>query len=410
MNWIQVQINNSLAATSKESKLYINPIELELIDKVISKCYELHSSNPTIPLGILLAAGFDLIISADYYSTVAHRGWFYCPDPTPNLYFHFTNCCPRHALENIFHFNRSSKPSSGNIGKSTSRILRNFISNIFQRNGLNEVVLKGVEPIDVVILNENTKHVFFGEIKASPLLTLPLVMPSDPIFDNHSNQLTLNSVFGVNIKIFLPIEINEKWHEKVYDFGVKESADDNYWGFRSMLRLIDDNEFFIQYCNFWNTALKFYHPRYTQSLFWLTNACGAPSPMPAGWSRGKGGEGSSYESISDSKTSVGMDRTDDIKKGIYQVLKIGSEGKPINSEWFLKVGILSNIHAARHFNDYLGSLKNMIWTYDYTGAATKAGDLSPDHSLYNLFDGIIALTESYYRDDWLKQIFSFSVE
>ena len=42
-----------------------------------------------------------------------------------------------------------------------------------------------------------------------------------------------------------------------------------------------------------------------------------------------------------------MDRTDDIKKGIYQVLKLGSEGKPQSTKWNYKVGIISNIHPVR---------------------------------------------------------------
>ena len=123
------------------------------------------------------------------------------------------------------------------------------------------------------------------------------------------------------------------------------------------------------------------------------------------WPKSKGGDGSGFESISDSKTSVGMDRTDDIKKGIYQVLKLGSKGKPVSSRWNFKVGIISNIHAARHFEEYLVSLKNLVWTYDTTGKAMKAGDLNREHPLYNLFDGIIALTECHFRDEWLKQVF-----
>jgi hypothetical protein len=111
-------------------------------------------------------------------------------------------------------------------------------------------------------------------------------------------------------------------------------------------------------------------------------------------------------SVSDSKTSVGMDRTDDLKKATYQVLKIGAEGKPAQAYSF-KVGVVSNIDAIRHFDEYLGSLKDIIWTQDKTGRMTKAGDLPPDTDLFNLFDGIVSLTDTAARDDWVSAVFDF---
>lgn len=181
---------------------------------------------------------------------------------------------------------------------------------------------------------------------------------------------------------------------------------DRFWGYRSMIELLENDDSFLRsYYAFWSNALTKYHPKHTDSVYWLTNACGSPNPRPDSWPKSKGGDGEGYESISDSKTSVGMDRTDDIKKSIYQVLKLGSEGKPVASKWTFNVGIVSNIHAARHFEEYLESLKNLIWTNDPTGTAKKAGDLRPEHPLYNLFDGIITLTECHFRDEWLRQVF-----
>ncbi len=57
-------------------------------------------------------------------------------------------------------------------------------------------------------------------------------------------------------------------------------------------------------------------------MYYLANASGSPPKIAKdrdGWPK--------KESISDSKTSAGMDRTDDIKKGIYQSLKIGTNLK-----------------------------------------------------------------------------------
>lgn len=412
-NWIEELLEKSKANTKKEEKDHNNPLEFELISKVINSCNRLHEVDPDIPLGKLLASGFDLVVSADYYSSVGHKGWFYCPTPTPSLYYHFTNCCPRHALDNIFHFHPSSKPESGSIGKSTSRLLRNFLSELLKKWGREEKVLKGAEPVDVVIVNEETHHILFGEIKASPLLTLPLKMEAEKLTDSdgnelsdHDGNLTITAVFDRQLNLFVPKTTGGNWQEGQYPFGKKTNATDKFWGYRSMIAILDKGDNLIKdYYRFWSEALIKYHPKLTESVYWLTNGCGAPSPRPDWWPKSKGGDGGGYESISDSKTSVGMDRTDDIKKGIYQILKLGSEGKPVSSEWSFKVGIVSNIHAARHFEEYLESLKDLIWTHDTTGKAKKAGDLDSDHPLYNLFDGIISLTECHFRDDWLKQVF-----
>jgi len=410
-NWIERHLKKSENITIREEEIHGNPLELVLIRNLVNACYELYKNDHRIPIGKLLASAFDLIISADYYSFVGHKGWFYCPTPEPNLYYHFTNCCPRHALENDFHFHYASKPESGTIGKSTSRLLRNFLSAIIKKRGRSEIILKGTEPVDIIVVNKDTHDILFGEIKASPLLSLPLIMDAEKLFNGnklilHEGNITINNIFDKSLYLFIPEKIKNRWIERKYLFGKRTGLSDRFWGYRSLIELLENDISFLEgYYLFWSHALINYHPRITESIFWLTNACGVPSPRPSTWNKAKNGSGNSYASISDSKTSVGMDRTDDIKKAIYQILKLGSEGKPVSSKWNFKVAIVSNIHAIRHHEEFLTSMKNMIWTNDDTGQVTKAGDLSADHPLYNLFDGIISLTGSHFRDEWLKQVF-----
>jgi hypothetical protein len=99
-----------------------------------------------------------------------------------------------------------------------------------------------------------------------------------------------------------------------------------------------------------------------------------------------------------------MDRTDDIKKATYQVLKLGAEGKP-NRHYRYKTGIISNIHAVRHFDEYLRSLKDIIWTREAEERTMTAGQLPPDTPLFNLFDGIVTLTDIQARDEWVRNVF-----
>ena len=101
-----------------------------------------------------------------------------------------------------------------------------------------------------------------------------------------------------------------------------------------------------------------------------------------------------------------MDRTDDLKKATYQALKIGAEGNP-SSKFHFRVGIISNIHAVRHYEDYLTALQDIVWTRSQDSSVQTASDLGSNTPIFNLFDGIIALTQSQIRDEWVSKIFDF---
>jgi hypothetical protein len=387
-------------------------VESKLVDILINTCNKLKDELET-DIGTLYACAFDLLISAEYYGSLSHTGWLYCPDKEPRLFFHFTNCCPRHVLADKFFFNPSNKPTSGKIGTATSRLLLLFFKGIFKYKKFSEEILKGTEPVDVIIVNRKSNQILFAEIKASPLLTLAISTKTERLTSEIDGEIahydhtsTINSnLYSTPIDLFVPKFENGKWNDQYFSIGQRKNEKDIFWAFNGIINLLEsNNEFFKSYYNYWHESLKSYHPKSNKNIFWLTNACGTPSPIPAGWKKRRIGSG--YESISDSKTSVGMDRTDDIKKGIYQVLKLGSEGKPLALKWDYKVGIISNIHPARHFNDYLKSLKDVVWTNDETGRAKYVKDLPDESKVFNLFDGIIALTKTYSRDEWVDKLFS----
>lgn len=104
-----------------------------------------------------------------------------------------------------------------------------------------------------------------------------------------------------------------------------------------------------------------------------------------------------------------MDRTDDIKKSVYQVLKIGGEGHDTvqSTALTLKVGIMSNIHAVKHFAGYLEPVADIVWTKDVSGQVKHAGDLPADKVMYNVFDGIVTLTSVLSRDPWIAETFAW---
>jgi hypothetical protein len=355
--------------------------------------------------------------SFESHPYAGHKGWYYCGGSEPKIFLNYTNCCPRHALSNQFYFNPCAKPGSGSIGAATSRLLRNFLSALLKRNGRTEEILRASEPVDLIIVNRLDYKVLFAEVKASPLVTLPLAVCSerltgevDGVLVELSHTVTDNSLlYQKEAFILVPeLTVTGGWKDSYYSIGNRLNFEDRHWGYRGLMSLLDNEpSFFKNYVSFWNSALNYYYPKKTETIYWLTNSSGAPIPRPEWWPKTRTGQGEGFESISDSKTSVGMDRTDDIKKGIYQVLKLGSEGKPVNSTWEFKVGIVSNIHAARHYDDYLKSLENLVWTNDSTGYAKRVADLPQNQDVYNLFDCIFALTQSRFRDSWIEHVLNF---
>jgi hypothetical protein len=400
-SWIEEVLRTAQPFRSETSEDQLIEQLLNLIDK---------ANYPPETKRLALSAAFDLLIAAEYYGFVAHTDWLYCSEPFPVLLYPYTNTCPVCLFKNEFHYHKSKKPKSGSIGVATSRLLGVYIKAILKRKGLNIEILRGREPVDAIFIEhtEPLKTVFFTEIKASPLLTMPLVIPTQVITDESegafiSHRITaFPTLFNQEIQVFIPNKGENGWNAKFYSLGAKLNSEDVNWAYRGFETLLKDEQFFQTYFLFWYESLLSYAQRIASPVYWLTNGSGQPFPRPAKWPRR---EGTGYESISDAKTSVGMDRTDDIKKATYQVIKLGAEGKP--SERFLyKTGIISNIHAARHFDEYLLSLKDMVWTRTNLEIKTVK-ELDPNTPLFNLFDGIVTLTQTTSRDSWIRKVFDF---
>ena len=397
MSWIDAIIRKSNIVRANNAK------EQELVDALVNT--SLNYADKSIETGIILASFYDLAISAVYYTYITNSGWIYCRNfGNPKLILPFVNCCPVHALNGEFIFHKSSKPTSAKIGEAASRILLLFYQSLFKIHGKTLEVYDACEPADAIFLDKTNSTAFFAEIKASPLLTMSVATDCEILtdFDKDENivevahKSTANpNLIGSEIYIMLPIQSESgKWDFRYYSIGHKQKNNDEDFAYNGILNLLSNQSFLKDYIQYWQTSFRLYCTKDdSENIFWFTNACGKPSGLKD-WDGGT-------TCISDAKTSVGMDRTDDIKKGIYQVLKLGSEGKQISSNWNYKVGILSNIHPARHFESYIKPIKDMVWANSIEKNINFAKDLPSDTPMYNLFDGIITFTESYIRDLWL---------
>ncbi|MDX2078419.1 MAG: hypothetical protein SFZ02_18445 [bacterium] len=362
----------------------ITPLQIQVISALVD--IVMKTINPS-EHKLALASVFDLLVSAEYYGLVGDDGWLRCSADQTLILYPYTNICPHCIKKGNFVYHRANKPKSGVIGATTSKLLAGIIQEWLKHKNLFIRVLKGKEPIDIILSDETTSpiKVFFGEIKASPLITFPLcIFPPDGITQNIIHAPLELKIIDTEVVLCLP--------DKFYSLGRKTAHDDTTWAMRGLLILLEQPTFFVDYFNYWKQAFIAYAQKNFMPIYWLTNGCGQPVPRPVNWV--KRGEGGGYESVSDSKTSVGMDRTDDIKKGIYQVFNLSIAGKP-SSNYDYKVGLVSNVHAVRHYDDYLSQFADIVWTH-------RQSD-----TLYNLFDGIIALTQTITNDEWLRKIFDF---
>lgn len=406
-------------ALEKATAIQLNDYEEDLASLLIELAYHNSEANSSL-LGHSLAAAFDLFIAAEYYKKITSKGWLYCPLASPLLIYPFTNTCTRCILNGEFHFHKANKPGSGTIGGITRKLLGVFLARLFARTDRNLQVLRGAEPIDLIVWDSQNNIVLMAEVKAAPLTTLALAVPCETqtelsdegeVINLSHGPLDNSSLGKSDFHLLLPQLDGVNWKPELISLGIRPPTEHQAWIYRQMQRVFSqDEQLFGRYFRFWERAFAAYSKGEwvkgvaPDPVYWLTNACGQPVPRPQHWPARSKGEG--FESVSDSKSSMGMDRTDDIKKGIYQVLKIGASAKP-NSNVTVKTALLSNIHAVRHYDVYLKDIKDIVWTQTSNQAITKAGELPPEQELYNLFDGIISFTENYARDSWITDNFRF---
>ena len=97
--WLAELVTSASPVSSK-------PAETTLIESLLDAIYGENFAEES--RRILLAAAFDLVVAAEYYTRVAHVGWVYCPDPTdgPAIFYPYTNVCPRCALRGRFVYHK----------------------------------------------------------------------------------------------------------------------------------------------------------------------------------------------------------------------------------------------------------------------------------------------------------------
>lgn len=339
---------------------------------------------------------FDVVMSAAYIDATSgiEKSIERCDGIVEkyNSHIGFINLCsPCYINNSIWAYQKAVKPQSGALGKLSSEVILRFIEKLSPEL-IEVLVIGGTECADAALKHKNGT-IILAEVKSAPLLTYPFLfnIPKTCLKNNHENVVITNSQLkNCNSAIYLH-------HGGIIDLGEVGAS---MWPFRPLVNFItnEKNSEFISVCiDDWVSAREAYSTKNRQNkMYYLANASGHP-PLVAkerdGWPK--------KESISDGKTSAGMDRTDDIKKGIYQSLKIGTNIKNLQNFSNIKTAIISNLPAYRHGEDYISPFLSMLWGMESDLENLNGEVVLKNNNLKRVFDFIITLEGPVLRGEKL---------
>lgn len=322
---------------------------------------------------------FDVMMSLAYIETTTNIVDVLetCPNtPAPyNAQIGFINlCAPCYTQASKWKFQKAGKPSSGALGKISSEMVLKFIENL-NHHIADSKIIGGTETIDAALLT-HSGQLILAEIKSAPLLTYPILfrLPENTLthLQHEKVEITQSQLKNCETALFLH-------HGDVIPLG---TVGDTNWPFAGAIEFMVNStsqSSMTQAKENWLQAKNAYiHKDKNQPIFYLTNACGKPpvAAIQQGFPKS--------ESISDSKTSAGLDRTDDIKKGIYQTFRIATEYADNPN---IQTALLSNLPAYRHHNEYIATFVDILWGREQDLHENNL----PLEKLNRVFDYIITL-------------------
>jgi hypothetical protein len=340
------------------------------------------------------AFAFDVLMSLAYVDTIPNiqnNFKIFTDLPQPyNVHVGFVNLCvPLLLSKQAWYYQKAAKPQSGVIGKLTSEIILRFIEIIFD-DLISVKSIGGVGIVDAV-LHHRDGRVILCEIKASPLTTFPFLFELDSNMQENLDYLTRVQVGSLNSCLYMH-------NDNLLPLG---KVNDQLWPFAPAIDYIVKNEnshVVDVHVSTWELIRTAYRDKNRDSLlYYVANASGNPPNIAKenfGWP--------AKESISDSKTSAGLDRTDDIKKGIYQAFKLSIESSKAFPEDNIKTALISNLPAYRHGEDYIDPFSSVYWAQESSFIEENQDRYScAKQNLKRPFDYIIALDDAFTRGEVL---------
>jgi hypothetical protein len=370
-------------------------------------------------LAKVFAAIFDFATNVEYcsgrFNRVSNSKWIYCnaakdgvggttAGTKARVFYSFLKQCPYCCLESGLEArirDSQHKPQSHHIGEITGFIMSTLL----------QVVLRsGDRPLNIGLI-ANQHHdidaVAFGydlavliEIKASPLVTLPLasdlnaVMLKDAADDSQGTtgaaaEYDRHSLIDFPYKSF-PLYFFVAHRNLRIELGHPDSENFPY---EKATAYVAEPDGFLNYLSAWAELFEaFAVPKRerrgrVKSVAFLTN----------GWG----------DDIDSNKTKPGLGRTDDTKKGTYQMLKYGAYYKDLCKRRAIYSALAANLDPVNLWAQYLERLLDVRWTKEQYVEMKESYFQVPRDRFYYLFEAIIAFNNPVINEPALREVFDF---
>lgn len=349
---------------------------------------------------LTLSAVFDLVTNAEYlHGRMVNSKWIYCHrDGEPaRAYFSFLKQCPRCCLDKGLEARLSGaqhKPTSHHIGEITTVVTALILELLAAANDeplAIATITRQSHDVDAVGFRDDLLVLF--EIKASPMVTFPVVAELDDVLlTDESGELKeyrQHSLIDVPYRgLALGLAIPHR--DWLIDLGAPDSAG---WPYEPLIKAMREPGTFLSYLSAWIELYNAYRVPKTQRtaeqmrLSYLVN----------GWG----------DEIDSNKTKPGLGRTDDIKKGTYQLLKFGSYYRDDKASVPVRGALIANMDPLFLRENYIDGLIGVRWGHEEDFALADGIYSIAEGSLKYLYDSIVAFNAPIIQDPILKSVFDF---
>ncbi|MBI5479730.1 MAG: hypothetical protein HY906_12780 [Deltaproteobacteria bacterium] len=318
---------------------------------------------------IVLSAIFDYVTNVEYCAV--HQGritdskWIYCnaekdggggtsPGTQARVFYSFLKqcpcCCLKVGLEARIE-GAQHKPASHHIGEITGCLMGMVLVPVLASCDpplKYAMVTKQSHSVDAVAFSRDLAVLF--EIKASPLVTLPVAadLPRSMRKDTDAGSIeyTLHQLVdfqheSADLYFFIP------HRDTRVPLG---RATDPTWPYEPATAFVAGTDGFLDYLSAWAELFEAFAVPKTER----TGRLEGVAYLTNGWG----------DEIDSNKTKPGLGRTDDMKKGTYQLLKYGAYYKDRCSRKALYSALLANLDPVNLWAEYLERLLDVRWARD----------------------------------------------
>ncbi len=364
-------------------------------------------AEPSARMNLIFAALFDLVCNAEYiHGRVTNVRWIYCNRhrqeggfSEPYAYFSFLKqcpaCCQDRGLDRRL-IGAQHKPSSHHIGEITTTAISYFLALMGAANDRPlsvSTITKQSHDVDALAWRDDVLCLL--EIKASPLVTYPLRVALGHIFADDGDEGPVEAPQHKLVDIDfqrLPLSLFLANTSVDVPLGVPQGAS---WPYLPLTQYIANPDNFLNYIEAWSEIFIAYSVPKTQRvgrqivLGYLAN----------GWG----------DEIDSNKTKAGLGRTDDIKKGTYQLLKFGAYYRDGSPHVPIRGALVSNLDPVFMFDAYMAKLIDARWAPQAHFRPTNDPTVTEinEVDLYHVYETVLAFNRPIYNDPLSENLFNF---